>query len=213
MEKFKHDFIKFAIALGVLRFGEFKLKSGRVSPYFFNSGLFNTGGSLAKLTRFYAEALRVSDLQYDLLYGPAYKGIPLVAGLSVALSDSGQDIPYAFNRKEVKTYGDGGVIVGHPLEGRKVLIVEDVITAGTSVRESLEIIKAHGAKTAGVLISLDRQEKGNGDKSAITELKDEFGLDVVSIAKMDDIIEYLSQKEGMEDSLDKMREYRARYGE
>lgn len=209
---YKQDFLEYAINLEVLKFGEFTLKSGRTSPYFFNSGLFNSGEKLAKLSKYYAQALKDSGLKYDVLYGPAYKGIPLVSGLSIALSNEyGEDIPYSFNRKEEKTHGDGGKIVGAKLRGN-VLIVEDVITAGTSVRESIEIIKNQGATPSGVLISLDRQEKGKDSKSAIMELKEKFGLKVFSIAKMQDIIEYLKNKEDMQEHLKKMKDYRKQYG-
>jgi len=209
---YKQEFLEYAINLGVLKFGEFTLKSGRVSPYFFNSGLFNTGEKLAKLSVFYAKALKESGLKYDVLYGPAYKGIPLVSALSISLSNEyGEDIPYAFNRKEEKKHGDGGKIVGSKLSGN-VLIVEDVITAGTSVRESVEIIKNQSAVPSGVLISLDRQEQGQNNKSAISELKEQFKLNVFSIVKMEDIIEYLSTKDDMKNHLQNMMDYRKKYG-
>ena len=184
MEKYQHDFIEFALGIGVLKFGEFTLKSGRQSPYFFNAGLFNTGVSLAQLGRYYAQTIMSSAIQFDMLYGPAYKGIPLAAATVVALADHhNRDIPYAFNRKEAKDHGEGGTIVGSPLQG-KVLIIDDVISAGTSVRESVDIINAQGATPAGVVIALDRQEKGQGDRSAIQEVENDFGLSVASIIQL-----------------------------
>ncbi|HSN71287.1 MAG TPA: orotate phosphoribosyltransferase [Steroidobacteraceae bacterium] len=204
-------FIRLCLDLGVLRFGQFTLKSGRVSPYFFNAGLFNTGRAIAALGRFYADAVSTSNLAVDMLFGPAYKGIPLVTVTAAALAEHHAcDLPWAFNRKESKDHGEGGTIVGAPLEGR-VVIVDDVITAGTAIRESVELIRHAGAQPAGVLIALDRQEKGRGDKSAIQEVEEIFGLPVVSILKLTDLIEHL---ESMRDEthLAAIQAYRSRYG-
>ncbi len=211
-----HDaarFIEFAIECDVLRFGEFTLKSGRVSPYFFNSGLFNTGARLARLARFYAAAATASGLGFDMLYGPAYKGIPLVAAVAVALAEHhDRDVPWCFNRKEAKDHGEGGVTVGAPLTGR-VLIVDDVISAGTSARESVDIIRAAGARPAGVVISLDRQERGQGARSAIDEIRAELRLTVVSVAGLADLIAWLEARGGEgAGQAARLREYRARYG-
>ncbi len=212
MSDYREEFIRFALARGVLRFGEFVLKSGRKSPYFFNSGLFNTGGALARLGRFYAQALEASGVKYDMIFGPAYKGIPLVSALGVALDEVfGRDVPYAFNRKEAKDHGEGGVVVGAPLEGR-VLIVDDVISAGTSVRESITLIRAAGAEPAGVLIALDRQERGQGETSAIQEVETEFAIPVVSIVKLEDVLRFLERDEALCRWLPAVREYRQRYG-
>ncbi len=211
MQDHQRAFIDFALQTGVLRFGEFTLKSGRVSPYFFNAGLFNTGGALARLGRFYAQAIVDSGIEFDLLFGPAYKGIPLAAVTAAALYDRhGRDVPYAFNRKEAKTHGEGGSIVGHPLEGR-VLIIDDVITAGTAIRESMEIIAAEGARPAGVVIALDRQEKGQGERSAIQEVEADYGIPVTAIARLEDLIDYLEQAGDPQD-LERVRAYRAQYG-
>ena len=212
MQDYQYEFIEFALDINVLRFGEFTLKSGRISPYFFNSGLFNTGGSLAKLGKYYAEAIVHSGIEYDMVYGPAYKGIPLVSTMSIALAENHhRDIPYAFNRKEAKDHGEGGIIVGSELKG-KVLIVDDVISAGTSVRESVDIIKLQGAKTAGVLIALDRQEVGQKNTSAIQEVEQMYGLRVASIIKLENLIEYLKTKSHMSGSLDAIQSYREKYG-
>ncbi len=212
MSDYRDDFIRFALARGVLRFGEFVLKSGRKSPYFFNSGLFNTGAALHRLGGFYARALEDSGLAYDMIFGPAYKGIPLVSALGIALDElAGRDVPYAFNRKEAKDHGEGGVIVGAPLSGR-VLIVDDVISAGTSVRESIGIIRAAGAEPAGVLIALDRQERGQGATSAIQEVEAEFGIPVVSIVKLEDLLRFLEKDEALACHLPAVRAYRDRYG-
>ena len=170
---FRQEFIRFAVEQKVLCFGEFKTKAGRISPYFFNAGLFHHGAALKKLAQFYAKAIRASDVRYDMLFGPAYKGIPLVAAVAIALADEGRDVAYAFNRKEAKDHGEGGSVIGAPLEGR-VLIVDDVISAGTSVRESVELIDASGAALAGVVIALDRLEKGTGDLSAVQEVREFF---------------------------------------
>ncbi len=212
MSDYRDDFIRFALARGVLRFGEFVLKSGRKSPYFFNSGLFNTGAALHRLGGFYARALEDSGLAYDMIFGPAYKGIPLVSALGIALDElAGCDVPYAFNRKEAKDHGEGGMIVGAPLSGR-VLIVDDVISAGTSVRESIGIIRAAGAEPAGVLIALDRQERGQGAISAIQEVEAAFGIPVVSIVKLDDLLRFLERDEALACHLPAVRAYRDRYG-
>ena len=212
MQDYQYEFIEFALDINVLRFGEFTLKSGRISPYFFNSGLFNTGSSLSRLGKYYAEAIVHSGIEYDMVYGPAYKGIPLVATMSIALAENHhRDVPYAFNRKEAKSHGEGGIIVGSELEG-KVLIVDDVISAGTSVRESVDIINQQGAKTAGVLIALDRQEVGQKNTSAIQEVEQMYGLRVASIIKLENLIEYLKTKSHMSGHLETIQEYREKYG-
>lgn len=211
MQDYQTEFLNFALEKGVLRFGEFTLKSGRISPYFFNAGLFNSGSALARLGRFYAQAIVDSGIQFDVLYGPAYKGIPLAAVTAAALYDHHQiDIPYAFNRKEAKSHGEGGSIVGHVLEGQ-ILIIDDVITAGTAIRESMDIIEAEGAKPAGVVIALDRQEKGKGDKSAIQEVEQDYGIPVASIAKLENVIGFLEQQ-GDAEHLANIRAYRDQYG-
>ncbi|MGA1690101.1 MAG: orotate phosphoribosyltransferase [Sedimenticolaceae bacterium] len=211
MQDYQTEFLNFALEKGVLRFGEFTLKSGRISPYFFNAGLFNSGSALARLGRFYAQAIVDSGIKFDVLYGPAYKGIPLAAITAAALYDHHQiDIPYAFNRKEAKSHGEGGSIVGHALEGQ-ILIIDDVITAGTAIRESMDIIEAEGAKPAGVVIALDRQEKGKGDKSAIQEVEQDYGIPVASIAKLENVIGFLEQQ-GDADHLANIRAYRDQYG-
>ena len=212
MKAYQREFIEFALERQVLRFGEFTLKSGRTSPYFFNAGLFNTGRDLARLGRFYAAALVDSGIEYNLLFGPAYKGIPIATTTAVALCDHHDlDMPYCFNRKEKKDHGEGGSLVGSELQGR-VMLVDDVITAGTAIRESMEIIAAHNAKLAGVLIALDRQEKGKGELSAIQEVERDFGCDIVSIIKLEDLINYLSEKSGMETELASVSAYRDQYG-
>jgi len=211
MQDYQTEFLNFALEKGVLRFGKFTLKSGRISPYFFNAGLFNSGSALARLGRFYAQAIVDSGIKFDVLYGPAYKGIPLAAVTAAALYDHHQiDIPYAFNRKEAKSHGEGGSIVGHALEGQ-ILIIDDVITAGTAIRESMDIIEAEGAKPAGVVIALDRQEKGKGDKSAIQEVEQDYGIPVASIAKLENVIGFLEQQ-GDADHLANIRAYRDQYG-
>lgn len=212
MKEYQVAFIEFALARKVLRFGEFTLKSGRTSPYFFNAGLFNTGGDLARLGRFYAAALMDAGIEFDLLFGPAYKGIPIATTTAVALNDHHNlDVPYCFNRKEAKTHGEGGSLVGSELTGR-VMLVDDVITAGTAIRESMDIIAAHQATLAGVLIALDRQEKGKGELSAIQEVERDFGCKIVSIVKLADLINYLSAKPGMEAELASVSAYREQYG-
>lgn len=212
MKPYQHDFIEFALQTGVLRFGSFTLKSGRVSPYFFNSGLFNSGASLARLGRFYAQAISEAQLKYDVLFGPAYKGIPLASTTVVALADHHQrDVPYVFNRKEVKDHGEGGQLVGAELKG-KVLIIDDVISAGTSVRESVDIIKAAGAVPAGVIIALDRQERGQNTRSAIQEVEAEHHIPVVSIICLDDLLIYLKNNTELAEHLPEVEAYRQQYG-
>ena len=212
MQAYQKEFIRFALETGVLRFGEFVLKSGRRSPYFFNAGLFNTGGRLERLGHFYAEAIAASELVFDMLFGPAYKGIPLVSATAIALArEQGRDLPWCFNRKEVKDHGEGGQLVGAPLAGR-VLIVDDVITAGTAIRESLAIIEAHGARPAGVVVALDRQEKGEDERSAIQQLEDEAGVPVVSIVALEQLVEFLRDDPAMQAHLEAIEAYRAAYG-
>ena len=211
MQDYQREFLDFALEVGVLRFGEFTLKSGRVSPYFFNAGLFNSGSALARLGRYYAQTIIDSGIEFDVLYGPAYKGIPLAAVTAAALYDQHQvDLPYAFNRKEAKAHGEGGNIVGHALEGR-ILIIDDVITAGTAIRESMDIIQGSGATPAGVVIALDRQERGQGDKSAIQEVEQDYGIPVAAIARLEDLVSYLAQASDSE-HLEKIRAYRNEYG-
>lgn len=212
MQKYEKEFLDFAIDVGVLRFGEFTLKSGRLSPYFFNSGLFNTGASLARLGRYYAQAVLDSDIEFDMIYGPAYKGIPLASSLAIALADHHNiDLPYCFNRKEAKSHGEGGIIVGAELKGR-VLIIDDVISAGTSVRESVEIIKNAGAIPAGVVIALDRQERGTGETSAIQEVEKDYGLKVANIVGLENLVEYLQTKTDETSHLNAIQKYRDQYG-
>ncbi|UTW47913.1 orotate phosphoribosyltransferase [Bacterioplanoides sp. SCSIO 12839] len=213
MQTYQKEFIEFAIQQGVLKFGEFTLKSGRVSPYFFNAGLFNTGGALAKLGRFYAAALEASGLEYDVVFGPAYKGIPLATTLTVALADQyNKDMPYVFNRKEAKTHGEGGNLVGSPLTGR-VLIVDDVITAGTAIREVMAMINdAEGATPAAALIALNRQEKGNGELSAIQEVERDFGMPVISIVNLNQVLDYVSEDPELSQYADAISAYREQYG-
>jgi len=212
MQDYQREFLDFSIDVGVLRFGEFTLKSGRISPYFFNSGLFNTGSSLARLGRYYAQAVIDSGIEFDMIYGPAYKGIPLAAALSIALADQHQrDLPYAFNRKEAKDHGEGGTIVGAPLAGR-VLIIDDVISAGTSVRESVDIIKASGATPAGVVIALDRQERGTGETSAIQEVECDYALKVASIVQLSNLVEFLDSLADSAAQLAAIQSYRDSYG-
>ena len=212
MQDYQREFLEFALARGVLRFGEFTLKSGRRSPYFFNAGLFNSGAALAALGRFYARTIVDSGMQFDMLFGPAYKGIPLVSVTAATLAEHhGRDLPWSFNRKETKDHGEGGLLVGAPLQGR-VLIVDDVITAGTAMRESLSMIRAAGAQPAGLVIALDRQERGQGKKSAIAELRDTEAIEVASIARLEDIIAWLQGRTGMAACLVQLQEYQRRYG-
>jgi len=211
MEQYQKDFVDFTLATGVLKFGEFTLKSGRISPYFFNAGLFNTGSHLSQLGIFYAKAIEASGLEFDVLFGPAYKGIPLATATAIALNNSlGRNLPYSFNRKEAKDHGEGGSIVGHPLEG-DILIIDDVITAGTAIREAQDIINANGAKTKGVIVALDRQEKGNGELSAIQEVEEIFGITVLSIINLSHIVDYLKDSKNAE-TLQSIEDYRTQYG-
>ncbi|MFP9459026.1 orotate phosphoribosyltransferase [Pectobacterium brasiliense] len=212
MKAYQRQFIEFALSKQVLKFGEFTLKSGRISPYFFNAGLFNTGRDLALLGRFYAEALVDSGVAFDLLFGPAYKGIPIATTAAVALAEHhDRDLPYCFNRKEAKDHGEGGSLVGSPLQGR-VMLVDDVITAGTAIRESMEIIGAHGATLAGVMIALDRQERGRADLSAIQEVERDYQCKVISIITLTDLIAYLAEKPEMAAHLDAVKAYREQFG-
>ncbi len=211
MADYKQEFIHFAVAKQVLCFGEYKTKAGRMSPYFFNAGLFNDGASLAQLTQFYAKAANNTGVSFDMLFGPAYKGIPLVAGIAIAMANAGRNVPFAYNRKEAKDHGEGGTIVGSPLQGR-VLIVDDVISAGTSVRESVELIRQHGAQPAAVLIALDRMEKGTGGLSAVQEVNRDYGIPVIAIASLDDLVAYLSGQANMQQNLQRVQQYRENYG-
>ena len=212
MRGYKREFIELALELGVLRFGEFTLKSGRVSPYFFNAGLFNTGYAAAKLGRFYASAIAEARIRFDMLFGPAYKGIPLAALAAASLAEHHDiDVPYSFNRKESKAHGEGGSIVGAPLSG-DVLIIDDVITAGTAVREAYQLISSAGAQIAGLVISLDRQERGQGAYSAVQELKQSLGIPVISIVELDDLINILEETSEYEQYLEPVLSYRKQYG-
>jgi len=209
MQTYEREFLEFALECEALTFGEFTLKSGRCSPYFFNTGKFDTGGRLAGLGRFYARAITACGIEYDLLFGPAYKGIPLVSAVAIALWElEGRDVPYAFNRKEAKDHGEGGTTVGAPLAGR-VLIIDDVISAGTSVRESVDIIRAAGASPVAVVISLDRQERGTGGRAALAEIADELGLRVISVASLDTLVSFLAERDPRH--LAAIRSYRATY--
>ncbi|TDF83368.1 orotate phosphoribosyltransferase [Pseudomonas sp. H9] len=212
MQPYQRDFIRFAIDRGVLRFGEFTLKSGRTSPYFFNAGLFNSGSALAQLGRFYAAAIVDSKISFDVLFGPAYKGIPLAAATAVALAEHHNlDLPWCFNRKEAKDHGEGGSLVGAPLTG-DVLIIDDVITAGTAIREVMQIIQGQQAKAAGVLIALNREERGNGELSAIQEVERDFGIPVVSIVSLTQVLEFLADDPALKQHLPAVEAYRAQYG-
>jgi len=204
-------FIEFCIDKQVLKFGEFKTKAGRLSPYFFNAGLFNDGKSLLKLGEFYANSIEKSGIVFDMLFGPAYKGIPLAASIAIAFANKGRNLPYAYNRKEAKDHGEGGTIVGAPLQGR-VLIIDDVISAGTSVRESVALINSNGAKACGVSIALDRQEKGLGELSAVQEVEQQNKIPVCAIANLTDLLQFVQQKEEMAHSLLSIQQYRKRYG-
>ena len=213
MKSYKSEFIEFALDRQALKFGEFTLKSGRKSPYFFNAGLFNTGKDLALLGRFYAAALMDTNLKYDVIFGPAYKGIPIVSSTVVALSEHHNvDVPYCFNRKEAKDHGEGGNLVGSSIYQQRVMLVDDVITAGTAIRESMRILEDNQSKLAGVLICLDRQEKGRGDLSAIQEIKQTYHCDVISIITLDDLIHYLYQDPSRKDQVSQVEAYRAEYG-
>jgi len=212
MKAYQREFIEFALDKEVLKFGEFTLKSGRKSPYFFNAGLFNTGRDLARLGRFYAAALADSGIEFDVLFGPAYKGIPIATTTAVALADHHDiDTPYCFNRKEAKDHGEGGNLVGSALEGR-IMLVDDVITAGTAIRESMEIIQANGADLAGVLVAIDRQEKGKGELSAIQEVERDFGCAIISIISLTDLVTFLEEKGTDQEHLEAVKAYRAEYG-
>ena len=211
MEQYQNDFVDFMLEIGALKFGEFTLKSGRVSPYFFNAGQFNQGNHLSQLGQFYAQAIEASGIKFDVLFGPAYKGIPLAAATAIALNDSfNRSVPYSFNRKEAKDHGEGGNIVGHPLEG-DILIIDDVITAGTAIREAKDIIDANGAKTKGVVVALDRQEKGKGELSAIQEVEQNFGITVVSIINLSHIVDYLKANND-KNIISRIESYRSQYG-
>jgi len=212
MKDYQKAFIAFAIERGVLKFGEFTLKSGRVSPYFFNAGLFNTGGDLAKLGRYYASAIVDAGVSFDVLFGPAYKGIPIATTTAVSLVEHHNiDVPYCFNRKEAKTHGEGGNLVGSPLSGN-VLLVDDVITAGTAIRESMTLIEQQGANLSGVLIALDRQERGKGELSAIQEVERDFNTQVVSIVSLADVMTYVEEHGDLHEHVDAVAAYRAKYG-
>ena len=211
MFNFRQDFIRFAVQQKVLRFGEFITKAGRTSPYFFNAGLFNDGASLRSLSQFYAQAILTSEVAFDMLFGPAYKGIPLAAGTAIALAEQGRNVPYSYNRKEAKDHGEGGTTVGAKLQGR-VLIIDDVISAGTSVRESIELIRSAGAEPCGVVIALDRMERGQGELSAAQEVQSSFGIPVISIATLDDLLGYLQEEAEMVQNLNAIQSYRDKYG-
>lgn len=212
MHTYQQEFLEFAIAKNVLRFGNFTLKSGRQSPYFFNMGLFNDGQAIAELGRFYAQAIEQAQIEFDLIFGPAYKGIPLVTTTSIALADHHQrNLPYCFNRKEVKDHGEGGNIVGAPLQGR-VLLIDDVISAGTAIREAVEIIQAAGAELVGVIIALNRQERGQGKLSAIQEIERQYNIPVTSIVNLDQVTHYLAQKPERAGELAAIKAYRREYG-
>jgi len=211
MSDFRQEFLAFALARDVLRFGEFVTKAGRRTPYFFNAGLFNDGASLRELGRYYARALAVSGVVYDQLYGPAYKGITLAAATAIALAENGHNLPFSFNRKETKDHGEGGNVVGAKLEGR-IVIVDDVITAGTSVRESVDTIRAHGATPAGVLIALDRMERGQGTCSAVAEVRQTFGMPVVAIATLDDVMAFIADRAELAPYRTAVTQYRELYG-
>jgi orotate phosphoribosyltransferase len=211
MPNFRQDFIRFAVQQKVLCFGEFKTKAGRLSPYFFNAGLFNDGPSLRSLSQFYAQAILASQVPFDMLFGPAYKGIPLAAGTAIALAEQSRNVPFCYNRKEAKDHGEGGTTVGAPLQGR-VLIIDDVISAGTSVRESIELICAAGAQPCGVVIALDRMERGQSELSAVQEVRRDYDIPVISIATLDDLLSYLHSDAGMVQNLLAAQSYRDRYG-
>lgn len=210
-DQFRQEFIAFAIKKEVLKFGEYKTKAGRLSPYFFNAGLFNDGESLMKLGEFYAKAIQNSGIEFDMLFGPAYKGITLVASIAIAFAKNGHNLPYAYNRKEAKDHGEGGVIVGSPLKGR-VLIIDDVISAGTSVRESVELIRGNGANACGVAIAIDRQEKGLGELSAVQEVVQSNLIPVCAIANLNDLLTFLEKNQDLAQNLLAVKQYRQQYG-
>lgn len=211
MNDFRHEFLKFSIQQNVLRFGEFKTKAGRISPYFFNAGLFSDGLALKQLGEFYAKAIHAAGIEFDVLFGPAYKGIPLAASTAIALANLGTNTPYSFNRKETKDHGEGGNIVGAPLQGN-VLIIDDVISAGTSVRESVELIRTQGATPAGVIIAIDRMERGTGVLSAVQEVQQQYQIPVFAIANLDDLLDYLQMDPAMEQYASAVAQYRFTYG-
>jgi orotate phosphoribosyltransferase len=211
MFNFRQDFIRFAVGQKVLRFGEFQTKAGRLSPYFFNAGLFNDGDSLRNLSQFYAQAIQASQIPFDMLFGPAYKGIPLAAGTAIALAEQGRNVPYCYNRKEAKDHGEGGITVGAKLQGR-VLIIDDVISAGTSVRESIELIRAEGATPCAVVIALDRMERGLGALSAVQEVRESYGIPVIAIAALTDLLDYLQGEPEMTKNLTAVQAYRDLFG-
>lgn len=211
MTNFKQEFIQFAIGREVLRFGEFKTKAGRLSPYFFNAGLFNDGDALQKLGQFYAKAILAAGVEFDMIFGPAYKGIPLAAAVAIALAQQGRNVPFCFNRKEAKDHGEGGSLVGAPLQGR-VLIIDDVISAGTSVRESVDLIRGQGAKPCAVAIAIDRMERGAGELSAVQEVSQSYGIPVISIADLESLIAYLQNHPEMAENQHAVAAYREKYG-
>jgi orotate phosphoribosyltransferase len=212
MQPYQRDFLELALQRNALRFGEFTLKSGRISPYFFNAGLFDSGSALARVGRAYAHAATSSDIAFDMLFGPAYKGIALAAATAVALAEThARDVPFAFDRKEAKTHGEGGLLIGAPLRGR-VLIVDDVITAGTAIRQSLELIRSQGATAAGVLIALDRQERGQGTLSAAQEVQAEFGIPVIAVARLDELLVLVDEMTELQSHRTALQAYRVRYG-
>ena len=211
MTDFRQDFFRFSASHRALLFGEFVTKAGRASPYFFNAGMFSTGGALAELSEFYAKAIRAAGIEFDMLFGSAYKGIPLAAGLAMTLARGGRDVPFSFNRKEAKDHGEGGVVVGAPLRGR-VLIIDDVISAGTSVRESVEIIRSQRAEPCGVAIAVDRMERGTAASSAGQEVERDYGIPVIAIATLDDLIGFVRSDAGCVRHLDAVLAYRDRYG-
>ena len=211
MTDFRQEFLAFALARDVLRFGEFITKAGRKSPYFFNAGLFDDGESLRRLGQYYAEALLASGIAFDQLFGPAYKGITLAAATGIALAEKGHNLPFSFNRKEAKDHGEGGVIVGAPLKGR-VVIVDDVITDGGAKREAIELLRAHGANPVGILIAFDRMEKGRGERSAVQEVREMFAIPVVAIATLDDLMTFIGNRPELAGRLDAVTEYRRQYG-
>lgn len=211
MHDIQADFLAFAVEKNVLRFGEFQTKAGRLSPYFFNAGLICDGASSGQLARFYAQTLLASNVSFDMLFGPAYKGIVLAATTAVALAEKGHNVPFCYNRKEAKDHGEGGSLVGAPLQGR-VVIIDDVISAGTSVRESVALIRANGAEPAAVLIALDRQERGLSQLSAVQEIESQFGIPVIAIARLADLIRYVAGQPSLEQNLQSVQAYRARYG-